>query len=330
MYLYYNKKNTKTLDLCGNDISKLRKCLLKISVQNLNPNGESNKGVIKMNEQHDSYENKKYEIRSLKTIEKWEKQKYTGVQKQFQDMVSKPIDYIVQKVGEEKFNRIEKAIQAVVEKLLYASRFTVNPERIVRKAKTHGIRINDISDLKNMSLKFLDACNQKEISFHTRTATLHGAIAGIGGELLATVDLTTLIIQDFHMIQNIAYCYGFDPDDLIEKQIILRIIEGGIGGSDIKFKILKDIEELKQQQENQSGKRINAVSTKFIDRYAKKITVAMIARIISCSLPILAMAVSAHSNRDIINQSSETALMVYRKRFIARRSLDIIRPNPLS
>jgi hypothetical protein len=253
-------------------------------------------------------------------IKKWEKQKYSGVQKQFQDIVSKPIDYLIQKIGAEKFDSIEKAIQAVVEKLLYASRFTVDPTRIIQKAKRYGVQLKDLSDLKDLSLKFLDDCNQKEINFHVKTATLHGAIAGIGGELLATVDLTTLLIQDFNMIQNIAYCYGFDPDDMIEKQIMLRIIEGGIGGSEVKFKILKDIEELKIQQESKS-QRIKTVSTKFIDRYAKKIAVAMIARIISCSLPILAMAVSAHSNRDIINQSSETALMVYRKRFIERKNV---------
>jgi len=268
----------------------------------------------------DTYENKKYEIRSMIAIKKWEKQKYSGVQKQFQDMVSKPIDYLIQKIGAEKFDSIEKAIQAVVEKLLYASRFTVDPTRIIQKAKRYGVQLKDLSDLKDLSLKFLDDCNQKEINFHVKTATLHGAIAGIGGELLATVDLTTLLIQDFNMIQNIAYCYGFDPDDMIEKQIMLRIIEGGIGGSEVKFKILKDIEELKIQQESKS-QRIKTVSTKFIDRYAKKIAVAMIARIISCSLPILAMAVSAHSNRDIINQSSETALMVYRKRFIERKNV---------
>ncbi len=267
----------------------------------------------------ENYEQKKYEIRSLITIQQWEKERYTGIQKKFQDTISLPIDYMLKKIGEDKFSSIEKAIRILVEKMLYASRFTVDPQRIIQKASQHGVELKDISDLKTISLKLLDECNEKEINFHRKTAALHGAVAGIGGELLATVDLTTLLLQDFHMIQNIAYCYGFDPDDLIEKQIILRIIEGGIGGSDVKFKILQDIDLLKKEQDKESYQGITVVSTKFIDRYAKRLAVSMVARIISCSIPILAMAVSAHSNRDIINQSSETALMVYRKRFIERK-----------
>ncbi|KPA12864.1 magnetosome protein Mad12 [Candidatus Magnetomorum sp. HK-1] len=273
-----------------------------------------------MMKQWDEYEIKKYEIRSLADIKKWEKKKYTGIQKKLQDTVSVPIDYIMNKIGEKKFHSIEKAIRLVVEKLLYASSFTIDPNRIILKAKKYGVNIKSIKDLHPFPLKMLDECNQKEIKFHKKMATIQGAIAGIGGELLVTVDLTTLLIEDFHMIQNIAYCYGFDPEELTEKKIILRIIEGGIGGSEVKFKILKDIEQLiKEQEQPETYQGINVVTTKFIDRYVKSITVAMIVRILSCSLPVISMAVSAHSNRDIIENSSQTALMVYRKRFIERK-----------
>ena len=268
----------------------------------------------------DEYELKKYEIRSLSEIKKWEKKKYTGIQKKIQDTVSTPIDYLVKKIGEEKSQTIEKAIRAVVEKLLQASSINIDSVRIIQKANKYGVNIKTIEDLQTLPLKILDECNQKSIKFHKKVATLQGAVAGIGGELLATVDITTLLVEAFHMIQNIAYCYGFDPEDLIEKKIILLIIEGGIGGTDVKFKILKDIEQLiKEQNDPESYQGINVITTKFIERYVKSITVAMIVRILSCSLPIISMAVSAHSNRDIIEQSSQTALMVYRKRFIERK-----------
>jgi hypothetical protein len=270
--------------------------------------------------QWDEYELKKYEIRALAEIKKWEKLKYTGIQKKLQDSVSAPINYIMNKVGEDKFTAIEKAIRAVVEKLLYASSLTTDFEKMVKKASKYGVTLKTIEDIQNIPLKMLDECNSGEIQFHKRLATVQGAFAGIGGELLATVDLTTLLIEDFRMIQNLAYCYGFNPGDFVEKKIILRIIEGGIGGTEVKFKILNDIEELKKEQRDpETYQGINVVTTKFVDRYVKSLAVAFTVRILSCSLPIIAMAVSAHSNRDIIKQSGQTALMVYRKRFIERK-----------
>jgi hypothetical protein len=191
---------------------------------------------------------------------------------------------------------------------------------MVKKARKYGVTLKTIADIQNIPLKILDECNSGEIQFHKRLATVQGAVAGIGGELLATVDLTTLLIEDFRMIQNLSYCYGFNPGDFVEKKIILRIIEGGIGGTEVKFKILNDIEELKKEQRDpQTYQGINVVTTKFVDRYVKSLAVAFTVRILSCSLPIIAMAVSAHSNRDIIKQSGQTALMVYRKRFIERK-----------
>jgi len=270
--------------------------------------------------QTDDYEVQKYEIRALSEIKKWEKQKYKGIQKRLQDTVSAPINFVMEKVGPDKFETIEKAIRGVVEKLLHASAFTTDSQKMINKAKKYGVTLKSIDDMQTLPLRMLDECNAKEIKFHKRVATLQGAVAGIGGELLATVDLTTLLLEDFRMIQNIAYCYGFIPEDVVEKKIILRIIEGGIGGSEVKFKILDDIEQLKkEQQDPETYQGINVVTTKFIDRYVKSVAVAMIVRILSCSLPIISMAVSAHSNRDIIEQSSQTALMVYRKRFIERK-----------
>lgn len=103
-------------------------------------------------------------------------------------------------------------------------------------------------------MALLDDCNRKHIKFHERASAIQGAAAGLGGVLVATVDLTAVLIQDFHMIQEIAFCYGYDPNNIIEKEIILRIMEIGIGGSDIKFKALKEIDSLKKIK-NKVGKK---------------------------------------------------------------------------
>jgi len=267
-----------------------------------------------------------YEIKSLKEISKWEKEKHEGFHKKILDVVSKPVDYLIKKIGPQKLKMFEGAIEKTIKQMLYASTYTVNPKELIKRAHEHGIKIKDLSELKTCNLELLDDCNRKHIKFHERASAVQGAAAGIGGGLVATVDLTAVLVQDFHMLQEITFCYGYDPDDIIEKEIILRIIEAGIGGSEVKFKALKEIETLSRIKDNETeteatGKRISVLGAKALEEYIEDLSVSLLGRLIPRTLPIpiVTMAISAHSNHEIMEHSGNTAFMVYRKRFIERK-----------
>ena len=267
-----------------------------------------------------------YEIKGLEEIRKWEKEKHEGFHKKILDVISKPVDYLIKKIGPEKLKMFEGAIGETINQMLYASAYTVNPQDLIKRAHKHGITIKDLSELKTCNLELLDDCNRKHIKFHERASAVQGAAAGIGGGLVATVDLTAVLVQDFHMLQEIAFCYGYDPKDIIEKEIILRIIEAGIGGSEVKFKALKDIEILKQIRKKNAetgatGKRISVLGAKALEEYIEDLSVSLLGRLIPRTLPIpvVTMAISAHSNHEIMEHSGNTAFMVYRKRFIERK-----------
>jgi len=265
-----------------------------------------------------------YETKSLEKIKKWEVEKHHGLHKKVLDATSKPVDYLIGKVGVERLRKFENAIERTVENLLYASTSTVNPEELIKRAQAYGIMIKDISELKTCDLELLDDCNRKHINFHEKASAIQGAAAGLGGILTATVDLTAVLVQDFHMIQEIAFCYGYDPNDIIEKEIILRIIEIGIGGSGIKFKALKEIDSLKRIKnrpvnKTTAKKGASVLGSKALEEYIEHLMTALIVRLVPRALPIVSMAVSAHSNHEIIEHSGQAAFMVYRKRFVERK-----------
>jgi len=265
-----------------------------------------------------------YEATSLRKIKKWEKEKHKGFHKKVLDITSKPVDYVIDKIGSEKFKQFENAIEKTVTNLLHTSTFTVDPEELIKRAHAHGIRIKELSELKTCGLELLDDCNREHINFHEKASAIQGAVAGLGGVLTATVDLTAVLVQDFHMIQEIAFCYGYDPNDIIEKEIILRIIEIGIGGSEIKFKALKEIDSLKKikskpGRKTTTKKSAAVMGSKALEEYIEHLTTALIVRLVPRALPVVSMAVSAHSNHEMIEHSGNAAFMVYRKRFIERK-----------
>jgi len=268
----------------------------------------------------------KYEIENLKEIQKWEKEQHMGFHKKILDVASKSVDYLIKIIGSEKFKIFEDAIEAIINKVIYTSTYTVNPEEIIKRAHDYGIKINEISELKTCDLQLLDNCNRTHIDYHKKIAAVQGAVSGLGGALVATADLTAVLIQDFHMIQEIAFCYGYDPNDITEKAIMLRIIEAAIGGSKIKNKALMEIEVLKKTLEERdreeaiAKKGVNILGAKAMEGYVEGLTVALLVRLMPRALPVVAIVVSAHSNHEIIEHSGETAFMVYRKRFIERKS----------
>ena len=266
----------------------------------------------------------RYELKSLKKIEKWEKEEHKGFHKKILDITSKPVDYLIKKIGPEKFKKFEDAIEGTIKKLVYASTYTVDPRALIKRAHEHGVKIKDLSELRRCNLELLDNCNRKNINFHEKAGAIQGAVLGLGGALVAVADLTLILVQDFHMIQEIAFCYGYDPNDIVEKNIILRVIEAAIGGSGVKFKALKEIEILKRIGKKKGKKKIvrkgvSVLGAKALEEYVEDLTVALLVRLIPRSLPVISMAVSAHSNHEIMEHSGNTAFMVYRKRFIERK-----------
>ncbi|SLM32798.1 hypothetical protein. Homolog to OMM_9 MMP and HMP6 = 130011 BW-1 [Desulfamplus magnetovallimortis] len=264
----------------------------------------------------------KYEKYALIKIRKWETKRRGFLV----DTAAKPVDYLIQKIGKEKFKHIENVVETTLDKMLHTATYSVNEKELLKRAHDNGIIINDLSELKTCPLKLLDNCNEKHIRMHERVSAAQGAAAGLGGALTATADLTAILIQIFHLLQEIAFCYGFDPNDPVEKLILLRIIEGGIGSTESKFKALREISILEKIQLNGdidpiSGKPVKAFSTKAMSEYIEKLTLAIISRFMRRALPIplLTIAAGAHSNHEMMENSGETAFMVYRKKFIIRK-----------
>jgi len=263
-----------------------------------------------------------YEIQSLKEIRKWEEQKHGGLHKRLLDAASRPVDHVIEKIGRAKFRAFEKTLSGAIRSLLEASTFTIGPEKILERARKYGIQVSDLSDLWRHDLAVIDKCNRKEIKFHERAAAIQGAVAGLGGGFLAAGDLTAVIVQDFHLLQEIAFCHGIDSTSKVEKQIVLRIILGAIGGSDLKRTMLGEIEDLKNLEVSgikEEASHVALLGSKAIEGYVQKLAVRLIVRLAPRTVPLLSVAVSAHSNREILEVSAEMAMMVYRKRFIERK-----------
>ena len=267
-----------------------------------------------------------YEVSALEEIRKWEKEGHEGLGKKILDVVSKPVDYLVSKVSPDMLKMVESAMEGTIKQMVNVSSYSLDPEKLLRRAHENGVMIKDLSELRSCDLDLLDSCNRKHINFHEKASATQGAVAGIGGALAATADMSAVLVQDFHVIQEIAFSYGYDPNGIIEKQIILSILKAALGSSEMKLDALRDIELLKESQSeggeaDTSMEGVRFIGAKDLGEYIEDLAVALLARLTPRTLPIpiVTMAISAHSNHEIIEQSGKAAFMAYRKRFIERK-----------
>ncbi|MBF0252720.1 MAG: EcsC family protein [Candidatus Omnitrophica bacterium] len=268
-----------------------------------------------------------YENKALADILEWEKSTHKGVHKKVLDITSKPVEYVIEKIGREKFEKFEKVVETTVRHLLTASKYTVNSKDILKRAHDHGIMIKSLKDIQKCDLSLLDKCNRENIKFHERAGAIQGAITGLAGGFLAAFDLASMLIQAFHLVQEICYCYSYKPNSRIEREIILRILEGALGSSEMKWKAIKEIKILEKiKNKNKiivSRKGTSILGSKAMEGTIEDITVALIAQFMRRAIPIISVALSSHSNHEIMEHSGNTAFMIYRKRFLERKKTQI-------
>lgn len=125
---------------------------------------------------------------------------------------------MINRIDLEKFDMFQNAVETALNKMVGASKYTVFPEKLLKRLHDSGTKIKCWNELATCDLKQLDACNRSIAGFHKKAAAAQGALAGAGGAFVAAAGLTAVLFQAFHMVQEIAFSYGFDPNEIVEKR----------------------------------------------------------------------------------------------------------------
>ncbi|MGB3100300.1 MAG: EcsC family protein, partial [Psychrobacillus psychrotolerans] len=148
-------------------------------------------------------------------------------------------------------------------------------------------------------------------------ATIQGAGTGIGGIFTLSLDIPFLLGLQLKTLQDIAICYGYDPNDKKERLFIiksLQFISSDIVGKQV---ILAQLSKFDSQDEETKREVVSElqgwreVVLSYRDQFGWKKMFQMI--------PIAGLVFGAFINRSAINDIGEAGMMLYRKRRIVER-----------
>lgn len=172
-----------------------------------------------------------------------------------------------------------------------------------------------LAEVKRLPLSVMDQVADELGASHTTFATVQGATTGFGGLLTVVVDIPAMLCLSLKVLQEIAICYGYDPQEERERTFIVKCLQ--FASSDIvgKKAVLEELAEYDSETKNvQVMSQLQGwreVVTIYRDNFGLKKMFQLI--------PLAGALFGAFINRDALQQVSEAGKMMYRKRRILER-----------
>lgn len=208
-------------------------------------------------------------------------------------------------------NKISKKTQTKINSIIPEKVHQVVTEGIKGMVKATLTGSNLTTNKKwdeGLSLFERDELVRQKLSSYRRSAVIEGAGTGAGGILLGLADFPLLLSIKMKFLFETASIYGYDTNQYEERLFILHIFQLAFS-SDIKrkdvFQIIEHWKEYKQQVVDMDWRE-------FQQEYRDYIDLVKLFQLI----PGFGAIVGAFANYNLLDQLGETAMNVYRMRFL--------------
>lgn len=180
------------------------------------------------------------------------------------------------------------------------------------QAVTSGLTLAAAAELP---LQVMDAAADTLTVKRVKFAAAQGAATGIGGVFTIAADLPMVLGQSLKVLQEMALCYGYDPNDPRERVFIVKCLQ--FASADIVGKKAV-LEELASFDDVQATEQVfsqlqgwREVVQSYTDNFGMKKLFQLI--------PIAGIVFGSISNKGTISDVAEAGKMLYKKRRVHYR-----------
>lgn len=172
-----------------------------------------------------------------------------------------------------------------------------------------------IHSVEGLPLEVLDRTADNITDSRTRFAAAQGAATGIGGIVTIAADIPMVMGLSLKVLQEMALCYGYDPDEPQERIFIVKCLQ--FSSADIVGK-KAIIDELADY--DNPDKQVEVISQmqgwrEVFNSYSESFGWKKLFQLI----PIAGMVFGSVSNKNTIRDVAEAGKMLYKKRLVLQR-----------
>lgn len=177
--------------------------------------------------------------------------------------------------------------------------------------------VQTLNQVKKLPISSMDVASGKITSNRKKLATIQGASTGIGGVFTLTIDIPLLLSLQLKTLQDIAICYGYDPNEKEERLFVVKCLQ--FVSSDIvgKQAILAHLSQFDNPDDASKREVMSELQgwREVVFSYRDQLGWKKLFQMI----PIAGLVFGAVINRSAVNDIAETGKMLYRKRRIVER-----------
>ncbi|MDT0121287.1 EcsC family protein [Paenibacillus sp. RRE4] len=185
--------------------------------------------------------------------------------------------------------------------------------RLEQEADTENTA--QIHSVEKIPLEVLDRVADSITESRSKFAAAQGAATGFGGIVTIAADIPLVMGLSLKVLQEMALCYGYDPDDPLERVFIVKCLQ--FSSADIvgKKAILEELADY-----DNPDKQVEVISQmqgwrEVFNSYSESFGWKKLFQLV----PIAGMIFGSVSNKNTIEDVAETGKMLYKKRLILQR-----------
>ena len=216
-----------------------------------------------------------------------------------------------------------RGVEGALKGIATLSDRTVDVGSVVGQARKH-VEVDGLEDLRQVDLAILDKVAAEIASQHELLALLEGAGCGAGGLALLAADIPLLFGVAMRVVRQVGAIYGVDPFQPGEGVVALKVFELACGGTRDRYAELLQLDALQDEldglEPQRRAEKAAVLASLFMSREAvKRIVSLLFSRKLFQTVPLAGALVGAGFNYLFVGDVSETARMVYRRRFLLEK-----------
>lgn len=269
------------------------------------------------------------EIQILTEIEKWSEQmqhEQTDFEMTYDKWLENSLSLIPENVRTEFFSKLDNWLFHL-HAILQGTQIQVDArERLIRSARVFNQDIEDISDLKELTIDQLIYLTENQIAKHRLYSFAQGGLSGTGGLLLLGTDIPGITVLNLRIVQLIAMTYGYEVNTPYEMMTSLKVFHAATLPKRMRFQgweeLTQGAEGSNQNQYFYNGSEDLTDETWLelpLKHIVKAVAISVLRKRMIQGIPLVSMAIGAGMNYQLTRQVSDYAHNYYRLRFLKEK-----------
>ena len=263
-----------------------------------------------------------YERDARREVENWQHGDISFISQAI-NWAMQPVDWAFRQiVSEDLLDQADAAVSQSLSLLNDASKWTIDSQDLLDRAKTAGLDVTSVDELNGCDLEQLDKLARSYISENAILAAVEGGGTGLGGVVFIAADIPLLFTINMRLIQQIGAAYSLPMHGPEFAPVVLSIFNAAASGSrEAKNDAIREVSVAAAAMAGDQGYR-GRVSGTFRDQnrhFPREIAKNIVGRKLAQTIPVAGAAIGAGVNYWFTTETAEAAFMLFRALYVERK-----------